>query len=106
MVINSRPLSYVSASDVEVPLTPSHLIVDRRLMNVPEYPGQYPVDFEMSPDVLTRWARYLNSTIDKFWERWRKEYLVELRTAHKQKGKGSSAPRVSVGDVVVIHSDN
>ena len=92
MVINSRPLSYVSASDVEEPLTPSHLIVGH--------------DFEMSPDVLTRRARYLNSTIDKFWERWRKEYLVELRAAHKQNGKGSSAPRVSVGDVVVIHSDN
>ena len=72
-------------------------------MNVPEYPGQYPDDFEMSPDVLTRRARYLNSTIDKFWERMRKEYLVELRTAHKQKGEGSSAPRVSVGNVV---SDN
>ena len=107
MVINSRPLSYVSASDVEEPLTPSHLIVGRRLMNVPEYPGQYPDNFEMaSPDVLTRQARHLNSTIDKFWERWRKEYLVELRAAHKQKGKGSSASRVSVGDVVVIHSDN
>ena len=107
MVINSRPLSYVSASDVEEPLTPSHLIVGRRLMNVPEYPGQYPDNFEMSsPDVLTRQARHLNSTIDKFWERWRKEYLVELRAAHKQKGKGSSASRVSVGEVVVIHSDN
>ena len=27
MVINSRPLSYMSANDLEEPLTPSHLIV-------------------------------------------------------------------------------
>ena len=28
-VINSRPLTYVSAGDMEEPLTPSHLIVGR-----------------------------------------------------------------------------
>ena len=30
-VINSRPLSYVAASDMEKPLTPSHLLVGRRI---------------------------------------------------------------------------
>lgn len=32
-VINSRPLSYISSADFEEPLTPSHLVVGRRLLN-------------------------------------------------------------------------
>ena len=38
-VINSRPLSYVSSADFEKPLTPSHLVVGRRLLNLPDYLG-------------------------------------------------------------------
>ena len=34
-VINSRPLSYTSATDFEEPLTPSHLVVGRWLLNLP-----------------------------------------------------------------------
>jgi hypothetical protein len=106
MVVNSRPLSYVSADDLEEPLTPSHLIVGRRLLNAPDHLGHDPEDFELTPDILTRRAKYLSYIISRFWERWKKEYLVELREAHKQCGKNSKAPQVSVGDVVIIHSDD
>ena len=33
-VINSRPLSYVSGEDVEESLTPSHLLVGRRILSL------------------------------------------------------------------------
>ena len=33
-VFNSRPLSYVSGDDMEEPITPSHLIVDHRILNL------------------------------------------------------------------------
>jgi hypothetical protein len=36
MEINSRPISYMSADDLEEPRTPSYLMVGRRLMSVPE----------------------------------------------------------------------
>ena len=108
MVINSRPLSYMSASDLEEPLTPSHLMVGRRLMDAPESLDPDPDNFDASPDALTRRAKYLNFTIYKSWKRWRREYLVELREVHKQceHKRSSSGPRVSVGDVVIIHDDN
>ena len=71
MVLNSRPLTVVSAEDVEEPLTPSHLIVGRRIMS----------DMEMCPeddkpplttsDDLTRRARHLQFTTDQFWQRSR-----------------------------------
>ncbi len=37
MVINSRPLSYISADDLDEPLTPSHLIVGRHMMSLPDH---------------------------------------------------------------------
>ena len=36
-VINSRPISYISAADREEPLTPSHLIVGCRLLSLPDH---------------------------------------------------------------------
>ncbi len=36
-VINSRPLSYISMDDLEEPLTPSHLLVGRRILSLPDH---------------------------------------------------------------------
>ena len=105
MVLNSRPLTVVSTEDLEEPLTPSHLIMGRRLMDAPEPPGPEPDEFEVNCDVITKRARHLRATIDQFWQRWRKEYLVGLREMHSQRKKNSCAPRITVGDVVVIHDD-
>jgi hypothetical protein len=38
-IINSRPLSYISADDREEPLTPSHLLVCRRVLNMSDQLG-------------------------------------------------------------------
>ena len=35
-VINSRPLTYISGEDTEEPITPSHLIVGHRILNLPD----------------------------------------------------------------------
>ena len=35
-IINSRPLSYVAPDDLEEPLTPSHLLVGRRVLSLPD----------------------------------------------------------------------
>ena len=73
-VINSRPLSYVSAMDVEKPLTPSHLLVGRRILSLPDYLGHMcepsDKDFEVSASQLTKRMKLLGR---------RSEYLSELR---------------------------
>ena len=35
MVINSRPLTYISGDDLDEPLTPSHFLTGRTAMSVP-----------------------------------------------------------------------
>ena len=85
MVINSRPLSYVSANDLEEPLTPSHLIMGRRLLSLPDhlmYCDQEDYDPTTTPAMLTKRMRFLNSMISRFWKRLKKEYLLEIRNSH------------------------
>lgn len=45
-VLNSRPLSYIS-SDVEEPLTPSHLLFGYRILSIPD-----PLLKDADPDIL------------------------------------------------------
>jgi hypothetical protein len=106
MVVNSRPLSYVSSDDLDEPLTPSHLMVGRRLLSFPDHLCPELEDFEATPDFLTRRTRYLNATINRFWERWRREYLLELREAHRQHKGDARATRISVGDIVIVHNED
>lgn len=109
-VINSRPLSYVSSSDYEEPLTPSHLVVGRRLLNLPDYLGHAcdpdDEDFEVNPSQLTKRVKHLASVLNQFWKRWRSEYLNELRECHRYSAKKNTHRfNVSVGDVVIVHDD-
>ena len=46
----------------------------------------------------------LSTTLDHFWARWRKEYLLELRESHKKLHK-SNPDTVSVGGVIIVHDD-
>ena len=105
MVLNSRPLTVVSAEDLEEPLTPSHLIVGHRLRDAPDLQCPDHEEFEVDSNVATKRATYLNRTIGQFWKRWRNEYLVGLREMHCQLKKRSRAPRIAVGDVVIIHDE-
>ena len=69
--------------DVEEPLTPSHLLVGRRLLSLPDYLGHVcepsDEDFEVGASQLTKRMKHLASVLNHFWRRWRSEYLNELR---------------------------
>ena len=103
-VLNSRHLTY-SYDELGEPLTPSTLILGKRLLTVPDK-----VDFkdkleEENSESLNKRACYLNFLLDRFRARWRKEYLTGLREFHNCNIKKHLARRVKVGDIVSIYDD-
>jgi len=86
MIINSRPLSYVSSEDVEQPLTPSHLITGRRILSLPDSSFQHGVDdsdynVQITHDSLSRRMYHLNKVLNQFYERLEAEYCWSLGNA-------------------------
>ena len=104
-VINSRPLSYISSDDMDEPLTPAHLLAGRRLLSLPDCRVNED-DFEVSAKRLTKRMNFLSRIVENFWKRWEREYLLELRDAHRYGERTSDASPLKVGDVVLIHDDN
>ena len=108
-IINSRPISYLDSDDVEEPLTPSHLLVGRRLLNLPDKLTHYEEgdeEFEVTDEAMQRRARHLNSVLNHFWRWWSKEYLLELRDAHRQWHPTNTLATTKIGDVVLLHDQD
>ena len=111
MILNSRPLSYVSSEDIEEPLTPSHLLIGHRVLNLPDTvvtcsEGDIDEDIDVSQESLSKRARHLSVIMEHFWKRWKTEYLLQLREYHRHCNGDDSVHQPRVGDVVVVHDDN
>ena len=109
-IINSRPLSYLNSDDVEEPLTPSHLLVGCRILNLLDnlahYDEEGDAEFEVTDEVLQRRTKHLSNVLNHFWRRWSTEYLLELRDAHRQKHPTSTSSTVGVGDIVLVYDQD
>ena len=113
ITLNSRPLTYLYAEELEEPLTPSHLLVGRRLYNLPDPSCGVDKDptygEKASHATLTRRMKYLGTMLQHFWLRWRREYLTELREHHRYGRLGASTNHhdiVRVGDIVTVYNKN
>ena len=107
-ILNCRPLSYVSSEDPEEPLTPSHLLCGRRLMSLPDSNTSDSPDYDIDvqPRDLSRRMQHLSNILNHFWKRWRNEYLIELRNAHRHQSQNDASTAISIGDVVIVHEEN
>ena len=73
-------------------------------MSLPDPVPSDDSDEEVTANLLSRRSKHLIFTLNRFWKRWRNEYLLELREAHRH-NKGTDATPVEIGDIVVVHSD-
>lgn len=107
-VVNSRPLTYLSADDFGEPLTPSHLLTGRRIVNLPDpFKDNSDLNYDEKGVELTRRMKYLSNLMDKFWKKWRSEYLTELREHHRYvKLKRGVKSNVLEGDMVTVFDEN
>ena len=96
-VVNNRPLTYVP-DEISEPLTPSHLLQGRRLMDRSPVVSTY--SSELNETEMTKRAKHLDKVVRHCWTRWRHEYLTELRERDRHVAATDKSP--SVGDVVLI----
>ena len=88
-ILNSRPLTYVH-EEMSQPITPSTLCVGRRLLSSP-LSQQRDVNDNVFDDARKR-ERFLRRVLNHFSERWRKEYLTELREQHQVRNRSTGDP--------------
>ena len=100
--LKSRPLTYQYNEVGEEVLTPSHLIYGRRIKTLPDEVAV--PDDAINIDNCSARFKYLSTRLSHFWNRWRKEYLANLREFHKCKS-GKREREVEVGDVVVVYEE-
>ena len=82
-VLNSRPVAYVEAEGIEEALTPSHLLLARQIKELQDpVISTTPVS---NANTLTRRFRYLTKLSSHFWNRWSREYLLNLLRSHSDK---------------------
>jgi len=95
--LNDRPLTYIYDEVGGEALTPSHLIYGRRVTSMPEELVEPPDDRDQI-DHNAR-LRYISCKLQHFWNRWKAEYLTDIREHHNNKGNRKESS-VEIGDVV------
>ena len=73
---------------------------DSNTSDTPDY------DVDVQPQDLTRRMQPLSNVLNHFWNRWRNEYLIELRNTHRYLNQNDTIRTVSVGDVVVLQEED
>lgn len=102
-VINSRPLSYLHTDSSEPsPLTPAHFLTGQRMTTLPSYPLHDSSLVKATAIHLNKRLQYRQLLTTQFWNRWKREYLMELRSAHHVSNTFKPST-FKIGDVVLIH---
>jgi len=98
-IINSRPLTYQCLNDPKSlePLTPNHLLTMKSKTLLPP-PGNF---VKEKVYARKRWRR-VQYLAEKFWCRWRKEYLINLNSTQKW---FTPKRNLKIGDVVIVQDD-
>lgn len=107
-IVNERPLSYVSESEVLAPLRPIDIILPgiRQKVNITP-PAEDLDDPEFlyeksSKESLMEQYKVSVNCADRFWREWRQSYLTSLREKHKSCQNQTTASFPQKGDVVLI----
>ena len=101
-IINNRPISYLYPTEFETCLTPNHLLFGHRLEQTSSKSS--PLSVELYN--ISQHSANTQRIIDHFWNRWRREYVVNLRESHKFQYQNQLQPKPQINDVVLVHDNN
>ncbi|XP_035226631.1 uncharacterized protein LOC118198964, partial [Stegodyphus dumicola] len=103
-IINSRPITYVYNDPSEPsPLTPAHFLIGKRLLSLP-VTRVCREDLIGSRHSLIKRYKHQQTLLNHFWNRWRKDYLLSLRSVNLCPPTKVSG-QFNVNDVVLVHDD-
>ena len=104
-VLNSRPLTYLDENDIEEPFIPIRLYCGHRILNPIEGEGyESDPDFKNNREQALSRKHQLEQVLQFFWKRWRKDYLLELRSIHV--GNKTKESNIKVNDIVTVLDEN
>ena len=98
LIVNNRPITYVYPNELQECLTPNHLLFSRRLESRSLTNHESPLTVANLGN-----SPHINQLLEHFWNRWRQEYLTELRVQHKNGSKKGQS--ISLNDIVLVHDD-
>ena len=100
-ILNNRPLTYIYPTDLTSCLTSNHLLYGRVIQSssIQSSPLSH------NPSELITYSNQVTTVINRFWDKWRHEYLANLRETHKHYSTNRNQPFIQVNDVVLVHSD-
>ena len=103
MVLNNRPITYLyTKSHLIEPVIPNKLLFGRNLLytNTKHFPAK------TDETNLTKQCQRTNTLLKNFWNRWRQQYLKELREFNKIKNCHGILLKPNVSNVVLIEDKN
>ena len=111
-----RPSCYTDSKIVYYWITSTNKEWKQSVQNSSSYPEftmqEDPSDsnFQVNPLLaadFTRRLRHFSKTLDQFWKRWRKKYLLELRECRRF-GKWTQSPcdPIVIGDIVLVYDQD
>lgn len=97
-ILNSRPLCPLSTDPEDLSaLTPAHMLIGRSLTALPDYSV-----LDVPQNRLVSYQQ-LQSIVQHFWARWRKEYVGELQNRTKWRENLSN---IKLGALVLVKNEN
>ena len=107
-VLISRPLTYQYPNDLSMPITPSHLTIGRRVIQLPigNQSCAEDANFNEGDEEIRKRALHLSKLLSQCWKRWKREYLVNLREQHMHHRRQERSSGISEGDIVIIEDEN
>lgn len=90
---------------------PIHLVTGCQLRSLPDGPYNIELSEDVSvvPSDISRRMIHLNTVLEYFRRRWKREYLLGLRESHRHANcplKKNHCSQIAVGDMVLVYEDS
>ena len=97
-IISNAPLTYVYSNTIKTCLTSNHLLFGRQLL----YSSNTTSTVVKNLTVLSSTTDKINRISNHFWDRWRYEYVVNLRETQRTSKLNINSLKINVNDIVLV----